>query len=100
MNRIERNESACNEMHALFVCTKIGARKLTCPTALECPSACGLRDGIEKFGHFCIDTRLAAAWRSDVCNGLFFRGVRDLLELRLTGVTRPAVAGRQAFSLG
>jgi nitronate monooxygenase len=47
-----------------------------------------------------------------VNNGLFFRGrealpfgtairsVRDLLELLLTGVARPAVAGRLAFSLG
>jgi nitronate monooxygenase len=50
--------------------------------------------------------------RGDVANGLFFRGreslpfgdairsVRDLLELLLTGVARPPVAGRLAFSLG
>jgi nitronate monooxygenase len=73
---------------------------------------CGWRDGIEKFGHFCIDTRLAAALRGDVANGLFFRGrealpfgsairsVHDLLELLLTGATRPAVARRWSFSLG
>lgn len=85
--------------------TKIGARKQTCPTALECLSACGLRDGIEKFGHFCIDTRLAAALRGDVGNGLFFRGretlpfgaairsVRELIELLLTGTTKTAGAG-------
>jgi nitronate monooxygenase len=91
---------------------KIGAVRHACPTALECLSACGLRDGIEKFGHFCIDTRLAAALRGDVANGLFFRGretlpfgnairsVRDLLELLLTGVARPPVARRCAFSLG
>jgi nitronate monooxygenase len=90
---------------------KIGSLKLACPTGLECLSACGLRDGIEKFGHFCIDTRLAAALRGDVANGLFFRGrealpfgnairsVRDLLELLLTGVARPAVACRAAFAL-
>lgn len=84
--------------------TKIGARKQTCPSALECLSACGLRDGIEKFGHFCIDTRLAAALRGDVGNGLFFRGreklpfgaairsVRDLIELLLTGATKVAPA--------
>jgi len=84
--------------------TKIGARKQTCPSALECLSACGLRDGIERFGHFCIDTRLAAALRGDVGNGLFFRGreklpfgaairsVRDLIELLLTGSTQTAVA--------
>ncbi|HWT37241.1 MAG TPA: nitronate monooxygenase family protein [Paraburkholderia sp.] len=98
--------------HETRIRTKIGVLKRTCPTALECLSACGLRDGIEKFGHFCIDTRLAAALRGDVNNGLFFRGrealpfgdairsVRDLLELLLTGVARPAVAGRLAFSLG
>jgi nitronate monooxygenase len=91
---------------------KIGTLKNVCPTSLECLGVCGLRDGIEKFGHFCIDTRLAAALRGDVANGLFFRGrealpfgtairsVHDLIELLLTGVTRPAVAGRWAFSLG
>ena len=80
--------------------------------AQECLSVCGLRDGIEKFGHFCIDTRLAAALRGDVANGLFFRGretlpfgsairsVHDLIELLLTGVARPRVAERGAFSLG
>jgi nitronate monooxygenase len=78
---------------------KIGARKQPCPQALECLSVCGLRDGIEKFGHFCIDTRLSAALRGDVGNGLFFRGretlpfgtairsVRELIELLLTGQT-------------
>ena len=90
---------------------KIGLVKNACPTALECLSVCGLRDGIEKFGHFCIDTRLAAALRGDVNNGLFFRGrealpfgrairsVRDLLELLMTGVARPAVENRCAYAL-
>ncbi|CAG4886949.1 NAD(P)H-dependent flavin oxidoreductase [Paraburkholderia gardini] len=97
--------------HEERIRTKIGALRQACPTALECLSACGLRDGIEKFGHFCIDTRLAAALRGDVANGLFFRGrealpfghairsVRDLLELLLTGTARPAVARHGAFSL-
>ena len=90
---------------------KIGSMKLACPTRLECLSVCGLRDGIEKFGHFCIDTRLAAALRGDVANGLFFRGreslpfgnairsVRELLELLLTGAARPAGARQAAFAL-
>jgi nitronate monooxygenase len=90
---------------------KIGSLKLACPTGLECLTMCGLRDGIEKFGHFCIDTRLAAALRGDVANGLFFRGrealpfgnairsVRDLLELLLTGIARPAVARRAAVAV-
>jgi nitronate monooxygenase len=98
--------------HESRIRDKVGALKHACPTALECLSVCGWRDGVEKFGHFCIDTRLAAALRGDVANGLFFRGkealpfgqaipsVHDLLELLLTGVTRPAVAGRCAFSPG
>jgi nitronate monooxygenase len=98
--------------HETKIREKIGALKHACPTALECLSVCGWRDGVEKFGHFCIDTRLAAALRGDVANGLFFRGrealpfgtairsVHDLIELLLTGATRPAVAGRWAFSLG
>jgi nitronate monooxygenase len=62
-----------------------------------------LRDGIEKFGHFCIDTRLAAALRGDRANGLFFRGrevlpfgsairsVRELLDLLVADI-RPTAA--------
>ncbi|HKT97314.1 MAG TPA: nitronate monooxygenase family protein [Paraburkholderia sp.] len=103
LDRYLRNESRIR--------IKIGSKKNACPTGLECLSICGLRDGIEKFGHFCIDTRLAAALRGDVANGLFFRGrealpfgnairsVRDLLELLLTGVSRPAAAHRAAFAL-
>jgi nitronate monooxygenase len=98
--------------HETKIRDRLGALKHACPTALECLSMCGWRDGIEKFGHFCIDTRLAAALRGDVANGLFFRGrealpfgsairsVHDLIELLLTGKTRPAVAGRGPFSLG
>jgi nitronate monooxygenase len=104
LTRYLRNETRIRE--------KIGALKSACPTGLECLSVCGLRDGIEKFGHFCIDTRLAAALRGDIANGLFFRGreslpfgsairsVHDLIELLLTGVARPGAAGRWAFSLG
>ncbi|CAD6535001.1 NAD(P)H-dependent flavin oxidoreductase [Paraburkholderia metrosideri] len=98
--------------HETKIRDKLGALRHACPTALECLSRCGWRDGIEKFGHFCIDTRLAAALRGDVANGLFFRGrealpfgsairsVHDLIELLLTGNTRPAVAARWSFSLG
>jgi nitronate monooxygenase len=83
---------------------KIGSRRMECPTGLDCLSVCGLRDGIEKFGHFCIDTRLAAALRGDVANGLFFRGrdalpfgsairsVRELLDLLVWDV-EPAAVG-------
>lgn len=96
--------------HESGIRDKVGALKHACPTALECLSVCGWRDGIGKFGHFCIDTRLAAALRGDVANGLFFRGrealpfgtairsVHDRIELLLTGAARPAVAGRSSFS--
>jgi nitronate monooxygenase len=73
-------------------------KKPRCTLYFDCLIQCGLRDGIAKFGQFCIDTQLAAALRGDVKKGLFFRGaaalpfggeirpVRDLLQFLLTGV--------------
>ncbi len=103
LDRYLRNETRIRD--------KLGAFRQRCPTALECLSVCGLRDGIEKFGHFCIDTRLAAALRGDVANGLFFRGrealpfgnairsVRDLLDLLLTGRAAEPATNRPMFTL-
>ncbi|WP_186037606.1 NAD(P)H-dependent flavin oxidoreductase [Burkholderia gladioli] len=97
--------------HEARIRSKLGALRQRCPTALECLSVCGLRDGVERFGHFCIDTRLAAALRGDVANGLFFRGrealpfgntirsVRDLLALLLTGTAPEPATNRPTFSL-
>jgi nitronate monooxygenase len=48
--------------------------KKRCTMVFDCLSQCGLRDGIAKFGQFCIDHQLAAALRGDVASGLFFRG--------------------------
>lgn len=74
-----------------------------CTLAFDCLAACGLRDGIERFGQFCIDLQLAAAMHGDVERGLFFRGtgslpfgaqirpVRDLLSYLLTGAAPAAV---------
>ncbi len=74
-----------------------------CTLAFDCLASCGLRDGIERFGQFCIDHQLAAALKGDVERGLFFRGigalpfgaqirpVRDLLAYLLAGAT-PAPA--------
>ncbi|MFV2028991.1 NAD(P)H-dependent flavin oxidoreductase [Neisseria sp. S1] len=45
-----------------------------CTQGINCLSVCGLRDGLEKVGQFCIDLKLAAAWRGEVDKGLFFRG--------------------------
>ncbi len=68
-----------------------------CTQGLNCLSTCGLRDGIGKIGQFCIDLKLAAAWRGETRKGLFFRGaaplpfgenirpVHELLQYMLTG---------------
>jgi nitronate monooxygenase len=72
-------------------------RVAKCSGALMCLTVCGLRDGIAKFGQFCIDTQLAAALRGEMSRGLFFRGassvpfgdairpVRELIDYMLTG---------------
>ena len=69
-----------------------------CAIGLHCLTQCGLRDGLEKAGQFCIDSQLVAALKGDVNKGLFFRGsesvpfgnairpVRDLINYLLTGV--------------
>lgn len=74
-----------------------------CTSGLNCLIQCGLRDGLARFGQFCIDAQLAAALRGEISKGLFFRGaealpfgsairpVRDLLAYLLTGL-RPAAA--------
>lgn len=55
-----------------------GHGKSRCTLAFDCLAQCGLRDGIAKFGQFCIDNQLAAALRGDVMHGLFFRGAGKL----------------------
>ncbi len=49
-----------------------------CTMAFDCLEQCGLRDGLDRFGQFCIDHHLAAALAGDVKNGLFFRGAGPL----------------------
>ena len=68
-----------------------------CVPGFECLSICGLRNGIAKFGQFCIEMRLADALKGDVKKGLFFRGsdklpfgsairpVQELIEYLLSG---------------
>lgn len=77
------------------------AKAKQCLVGLDCLQQCGLRDGLEKAGQFCIDTQLAFALNGDVKRGLFFRGaerlpfgnevrpVADLIEYLMIGV-RPA----------
>lgn len=52
--------------------------KPRCTMVFDCLAQCGLRDGIARFGQFCIDHQLAAALRGDVKHGLFFRGAGKL----------------------
>ncbi len=74
-----------------------------CSQRMDCLTQCGLRDGLSRFGQFCIDLKLAAALRGEVSRGLFFRGasklpfgdamrsVRELMDYLLHG-TMPAAA--------
>ena len=55
-----------------------GRGKARCTMVFDCLAQCGLRDGIAKFGQFCIDNQLAAALRGDAMHGLFFRGAGRL----------------------
>jgi nitronate monooxygenase len=75
-----------------------------CAIGLHCLTQCGLRDGLEKAGQFCIDSQLVAALKGDINKGLFFRGseplpfgsevrpVQDLVDYLMTGVKRLRVA--------
>jgi nitronate monooxygenase len=86
----------------LQACAK--ADPARCAIGLHCLSQCGLRDGLEKAGQFCIDAQLVAALKGDVRKGLFFRGseslpfgrairpVRELIDYYLSGVKPDAGA--------
>lgn len=77
--------------------TAAASRDHKCTLVWDCLLQCGLRDGIAKFGQFCIDNQLAAALRGDIQRGLFFRGseklpfgdairpVKELIDYMLTG---------------
>jgi nitronate monooxygenase len=55
-----------------------GRPKPRCTMVFDCLAQCGLRDGLAKFGQFCIDHQLAAALRGEIKKGLFFRGAGRL----------------------
>ena len=86
----------------LQACAKADPKR--CAIGLHCLTQCGLRDGLEKAGQFCIDSQLVAALKGDVNKGLFFRGseslpfgnairpVRELIDYLLTGVKPVAAA--------
>ncbi len=52
--------------------------KARCTKSFDCLAQCGLRDGLQGWGQFCIDNQLAAALRGDTKKGLFFRGAGTL----------------------
>lgn len=75
-----------------------------CAIGLHCLTHCGLRDGLDKAGQFCIDSQLVAALKGDVNKGLFFRGsealpfgsamrtVQELIDYLFSGVKPVALA--------
>ena len=88
----------------LQACAKADPNR--CAIGLHCLTQCGLRDGLEKAGQFCIDSQLVAALKGDVSKGLFFRGseplpfgrevrtVQELIDYLLTGVKPVPAASR------
>lgn len=74
-----------------------------CTQRMDCLTHCGLRDGLNKIGQFCIDLKLASAMHGEVDKGLFFRGngnlpfgdairpVKELIDYLMNG-TMPAAA--------
>ena len=88
-------------MEKLPILQKRAKERKDCTLAFDCLATCGLRDGIERFGQFCIDHHLAAALAGDVERGLFFRGgaplpfgaairpARELIDYLLNGFPSP-----------
>lgn len=79
--------------------------KARCTKAFDCLAQCGLRDGKQGWGQFCIDQQLASALHGDLKGGLFFSGrgalpfgnqirsVRELLVRLLGGDQTATLAG-------
>ena len=93
-----------------FLKSKASAHQNKCAVGLQCLTVCGLRDGLAKFGQFCIDSQLAAAVKGEVSRGLFFRGassipfgsairpVRELIDYLLSGRMPAALAAVRPVS--
>ncbi len=87
----------------LPVLQRRASARTDCTLAFDCLEQCGLRDGVARFGQFCIDHHLAAALAGDVERGLFFRGAaplpfgeqirsaKELIEYLLNGTTPTAL---------
>jgi nitronate monooxygenase len=65
-------------LQALPRLQEVAHAKPRCTEIFDCLVQCGLRDGKQAWGQFCIDHQLAAALRGDVRRGLFFRGTGAL----------------------
>jgi nitronate monooxygenase len=75
----------------------VAHKKKNCTMSFDCLLQCGLRDGNDKVGQFCIDKQLGLALTGDQQKGLFFRGagilpfgqeirpVKDLIAFLLSG---------------
>lgn len=94
---LKREDSLKLKAAAIATSGKACSESRHCTSGLQCLTVCGLRDGLAKFGQFCIDSQLAAAMKGDVARGLFFRGdtptpfgtamrsVAETIEFLLTG---------------
>src|SRR3546814_16787253 len=54
------------------------AKKRPCTVGFDCLASCGLRDGIDKHGTFCIDKQLAFALAGEHKRSLVFRAAEKL----------------------
>jgi nitronate monooxygenase len=98
-----------NYLTKLPVLQRRANARTDCTLAFDCLEQCGLRDGIDRFGQFCIDHHLAAALAGDVKRGLFFRGasplpfgaqirpVKDLIAYLLHGTVPAALPAAGQF---
>ena len=56
----------------------VARKKPRCTMIFDCLHDCGLRDGNDQWGQFCIDKVLGSALAGNVQKGLFFRGAGTL----------------------
>jgi nitronate monooxygenase len=65
-------------IEVLPVLKEVARKKPRCTMTFDCLHDCGLRDGNDQWGQFCIDKVLGSALVGNVQKGLFFRGAGPL----------------------
>jgi len=65
-------------IEVLPILKEVARKKPRCTMIFDCLHDCGLRDGNEQWGQFCIDKVLGSALVGDTQKGLFFRGAGTL----------------------